>query len=65
MFLNVFNDPPANTLWSTLHAKRIDYEFARNALLNFIEEKGLTDEVLLWLKENDKETNYLDLNNGN
>jgi len=47
---NIF-DAPANHLWATFEIGKWEHEFARNALLNFIDEKGLTDEVVKWIKE--------------
>jgi len=44
-------DAPANHLWGLFASDKWDHEYSRNALLNFIDEKGLTDEVVKWIEE--------------
>lgn len=41
------NSPPYYDLW----ANKFDFEIARNILLNFIHEKGLDEEFIVYLEQ--------------
>ena len=49
---DMLNDPPANGLWGKFAAEKWDHEYARNVLLHFIDQKGLTEEADAWVDKN-------------
>jgi hypothetical protein len=46
-----FHEPPHTGAYFFLYGEKWDFEYARNALLHFIEEKGLSDECKKWLEK--------------
>ena len=47
----LLSDPPSSPAYFKLYADKFDHEFARNALLHFIEENGLSEKCANWLEE--------------
>jgi hypothetical protein len=48
----LFNEPPNKRPTGKFAAEKCDDRYARNALLNYIEEKGLTDDLAEWMEAN-------------
>ena len=47
-----YSETPSTSLYFHISGEKWDMDHQRNALLHYIESKGLSDECLTWLQEN-------------